>query len=226
MSVIPRPAPLGRNTPMSLDTDRGRAGTARDRAAELACFDVRFSVSEGAIRRSELASELADRGGAERRGSAVPISIRVRVRAGASVEDAGVPVPVIGEVVIELDGTALGVHAASFATVGTLRGRLAPGVRRLHLDLADEIGPWMRASVPVPETAEVSEVSRIGAFGGRKAKGSGRTDGASAGTYVWLRPLCDWRIAGGTASPRSIACIDASVPSRTGDGTHHAAAGS
>lgn len=228
MSVIPRPTSLAARAGGS---GRGRGDDrtpSRHGGSALGTFELRFAVSAGGLRRSELGGEF-ERCASERTGpSSVPVSIRVVVHPDGGCDPSAGSVPVRGRAEIELDEIPLGMDAASFAIVGTLRGVLTRGTRRLHLDLADGAGPWLRWSVPAPEecgTARRVPDAPAAAPMGRGVHGSPeiRRDAVETAppAYAWLRPFCDWRIPGGTASPREVRCI----PHRS-DETHHAAAGS
>jgi len=191
---------------------------------------VGFDVSIGGLGRTELAGELDGLDAPRRHDATEEISIRLVLLASDDGASAGRSRPVRAAVELRLGGRPIGEAGRSFAVVGTLRGMLTRGGTHRHLDLADDAGPWLRCSVP--ETV----LDRIP----RRSSRGDETDLATAvrDAYVWLRPFVDWRIAGGTAAPRSLwwrrsdadagslgARLDGRAAGRLDDG-HHAAAGS
>jgi len=219
VSVIPRPTSLGRRAPgpmvsPALRTPRAPGETPAN-APALADCRLEFGVSVGGLSRSELAGELDARPARLRDPATIAISMRVLVRRDGGPDPESSRHPVRATVEITLEGTPLGEASNSFAVVGELRGMLTTCGRHRHLDLADDAGPWLRCSV----SGTLDDL-----------------DGASAGprdidsSYAWLRPIADWRIFGGTASPRTVRWVDETPPAILGshddDGSHHAAAGS
>ncbi len=219
MSVIPRPTSLGRRAagPMmspALRTPRG-AGETPANAPALADCRLDFGVSTGGLSRSELAGELDARPARLRDPATIAISVRVLVRRDGDPDPESSRHPVRATVEITLEGTPLGEASNSFAVVGELRGMLTTCGRHRHLDLADDAGPWLRCSV-----SGTPDDLAGGSAGPRNIESS----------YAWLRPIADWRIFGGTASPRTVRWLDETPPAILGshddDGSHHAAAGS
>jgi len=222
VSVIPRPTSLGERAsgPMTSPARPGSRPPSDVPANAQTLADCRldFGVSVGGLSRSELAGELDARPALRRDPSAITVSVRVLVRRSGSPETGSPRHPVRATVEITLEGTPLGEASISFAVVGELRGMLTTSSRYRHLDLADDAGPWLRLSVSRP------------ADGPAEGPADGTADPRVVdSSYAWLRPVADWRIFGGTASPRVIRWLDElprAIPRLHDDGAHHAAAGS
>lgn len=176
-------------------------------ALELVACGLEFGVTLGGLGRSGLAREIGSFIGD---GAMAEVSLQLQVHADGRVETATGRRPVRAEGEFRLGGDRLSPEASSFAIVGGLRGMLTSRDGCRHLDLADDSGPWLRCSVAAKPAA--SEVIPI------------RPDAISA--YVWLRPVADWRIPGGTATPRVVSWREGAEPAGSGAIEPRSAAGS
>jgi hypothetical protein len=201
MSIASRPTSLDASTSNGASPGSRRSRARRGEEGATLSIDVEFGVSIGGLGTSRLASEV-QRGLSRSRTSTVPIRIHLAIQVEATSDRPTRQSPVVAEVAIAVDGRPLGEGEASFAVVETLRGVLTFGTRRLHLDLADGVGPWIRCSLPCHSAMdpaaladEPTEATDPLAADATNLSGSG---------YCWLRPLSDWRLAGGTATPRLV----------------------
>ena len=164
---------------------RAEVVPAGPRVPELAACRLEFSVTLGGLGRSGLARE---RGPSMGVGAMVDVSLELHVHGDGPLEAATGRQPVRAEGAFHLAENILSPEASSFAIVGELRGMLTSRDGSRHLDLADDSGPWLRCSVAANSAS--SGVTPIRP--------------AAIGAYVWLRPIADWRIPGGTATPRAL----------------------